>query len=79
VFSQLGARTLLVDADLRKPRQHKIFGLPEGQGPVEPARRPLRAHRHLPGPGMNRLSVLPAGPLPPNPQELLSRRCSTPS
>jgi protein-tyrosine kinase len=28
VFSQLGARTLLVDADLRKPRQAQIFGLP---------------------------------------------------
>src|SRR6476620_4567631 len=32
VFSQLGARTLLLDADLRKPRQHQIFALPEGQG-----------------------------------------------
>ena len=59
VFSQLGARTLLVDADLRKPRQHLIFALPEGQG----------LSTILSG----RLSVLPAGPLPPNPQELLSR------
>ena len=32
VFSQLGARTLLVDADLRSPRQHEIFGLPQGHG-----------------------------------------------
>src|SRR3954463_14779771 len=32
VFSQLGARTLLVDAALRKPRQHLIFGMSEGHG-----------------------------------------------
>ena len=28
LFSQLGKRTLLIDADLRRPRQHRIFGLP---------------------------------------------------
>ena len=32
VFSQLGARTLLVDADLRKPRQHELFHLPNKLG-----------------------------------------------
>ena len=73
VFSQLGARTLLVDADMRKPRQHEIFGLPETHGlsTVLSGRSDHKAT--FPVPGMNRLSVLPAGPLPPNPQELLSR------
>src|SRR3712207_7109231 len=28
LFSQMGKRTLVIDADLRKPRQHRIFGLP---------------------------------------------------
>ncbi|HET7362570.1 MAG TPA: chain length determinant protein tyrosine kinase EpsG, partial [Burkholderiales bacterium] len=32
VFSQLGSRTLLVDADLRNPRQHRIFGLDNRTG-----------------------------------------------
>jgi protein-tyrosine kinase len=73
VFSQLGARTLLVDADLRKPRQHQVFALPEGQGlsTILSGRTDHKAN--FPVPGMTRLSVLPAGPLPPNPQELLSR------
>ena len=73
VFSQLGARTLLVDADLRKPRQHAIFALPEGQG-LSTILSGRSDHKGtFPVPGMSRLSVLPAGPLPPNPQELLSR------
>jgi protein-tyrosine kinase len=73
VFSQLGARTLLMDADLRKPRQHKIFGLPQGNGlSTLLAGRVDHSSTHSIA-GLTRLSVLPAGPLPPNPQELLSR------
>ena len=73
VFSQLGARTLLVDADLRKPRQHKIFGLPGGHGLSALLSGRAEQTAIFPVPGLNRLSVLPAGALPPNPQELLSR------
>ena len=73
VFSQLGARTLLVDADLRNPRQHLIFALPEGQGLSTILSGRSEHKATFPVPGMTRLSVLPAGPLPPNPQELLSR------
>jgi chain length determinant protein tyrosine kinase EpsG len=72
-FSQLGARTLLVDADMRNARQHRIFGLPEMQG-LSTLLAGRSDHKStFPVPGMSRLSVLPAGPLPPNPQELLSR------
>jgi protein-tyrosine kinase len=73
VFSQLGARTLLVDADLRNPRQHHIFGLPESQGLSTLLAGRADHKATFPVPGLNRMSVLPAGPLPPNPQELLSR------
>jgi chain length determinant protein tyrosine kinase EpsG len=72
-FSQLGARTLLVDADMRNARQHRIFGLPDVQG-LSTLLAARSDHKStFPVPGMTRLSVLPAGPLPPNPQELLSR------
>ena len=73
VFSQLGARTLRVDADMRKPRQHKIFGLPSGHGLSSLLSGRAEQTATFPIPGLTRLSVLPAGALPPNPQELLSR------
>ncbi len=72
-FSQLGARTLLVDADMRNARQHRIFGLPETQGLSTLLSGRSDHKATFPVPGMSKLSVLPAGPLPPNPQELLSR------
>ena len=73
VFSQLGARTVLVDADLRAPRQHEIFGLPPGHGLSTLLSGRGENKVTFPVHGLDRLSVLPAGPLPPNPQELLSR------
>lgn len=74
VFSQLGAHTLLVDADLRNPRQHELFSLENKQGlsTLLAGRAPLGGII-VPIPGLNNLSVLPAGAVPPNPQELLSR------
>ena len=73
VFSQLSKKTLLVDADMRHPRQHILFNLENraglstllaGRADTEVVERIL--------PLLN-LSVLPAGPVPPNPQELLGR------
>jgi receptor protein-tyrosine kinase len=77
VFSQLGARTLLVDADMRKPRQHKIFGLPGSHGLSALLSGRAEQTATYPIAGLSRLSVLPAGALPPNPQELLSRMSFT--
>jgi receptor protein-tyrosine kinase len=77
VFSQLGARTLLVDADMRQPRQHRIFGLPGGHGLSALLSGRAEQTATFPIPGLTRLSVLPAGALPPNPQELLSRMAFT--
>ena len=73
VFAQLGHRTLLVDADMRFSHQHRLFGLSDriGLSAVLSGRSNLDAAARIPG--MNGLWVLPAGPLPPNPQELLSR------
>src|SRR5438477_7214311 len=73
VFSQLGSRTLVVDADFRAPRQQAIFNVPDrfGLSSVLSGRADLTAA--VPVTGMVGLAVLPAGPLPPNPLELLSR------
>jgi protein-tyrosine kinase len=73
VFAQLGERTLLIDADMRKPRQHELFGIPEtpGLSTVLAGRDQLGAIQQIQH--LGDLSVLPAGPPPPNPVELLDR------
>jgi protein-tyrosine kinase len=72
-FSQLGGRTLLVDADMRSPRQHQVFGLDNGSGlsgilSGRSEKNVIRPVRDLPS-----LFVMPVGTLPPNPTELVER------
>jgi chain length determinant protein tyrosine kinase EpsG len=73
IFSQLGEHTLLIDADLRNPRQHSLFKIGNGNGlsAVLSGRGSPEAVQRIDG--LVDLSVLPAGPTPPNPQELLAR------
>ena len=73
VFSQLGKRTLLVDANLRQPRQHEIFRITEKQGlsDILAGRAGVEVVSKINA--FENLSVLSAGTLPPNPQELVSR------
>ncbi len=74
VFSQLGERTLLIDADLRHPSQHQLFRLPNKLGLSSLlAGRAELAETVIRIPGLIDLSVMPAGATPPNPQELLAR------
>ncbi len=73
VFAQAGERVVLVSCDLRRPRIGAFFGLDEQEGmtSVLLGRRTLE-EAVLPVPGFERLSLLPAGPVPPNPAELLN-------
>jgi protein-tyrosine kinase len=73
VFSQLGERTLLIDADMRQPVQHQLFRLDNrlGLSAVLSGRANGDAIKRITP--LVGLSVLPAGATPPNPQELLSR------
>jgi len=74
VFAQMGKRTLLIDSDMRHPRQHQLFNLNNAVGLsallTGRAGREIVARIHP----QLRLFVLPAGALPPNPQELLGRQ-----
>jgi protein-tyrosine kinase len=74
VFAQMGKRTLLIDSDMRNPRQHLLFNLNNAVGLsallTGRAGREIVARIHP----QLRLFVLPAGTLPPNPQELLGRQ-----
>lgn len=77
VFSQLGARTLLIDANMREPRQHAIFNLKDNAGlsDIIVGRAGLEAVAEIES--IQDLYVLSAGTIPPNPQELLGRASFT--
>jgi capsular exopolysaccharide synthesis family protein len=71
-LAQAGHRTLLLDADFRKPSQHKVFEIDPtvGLSSVIAGHVKLReAVRQTETPG---LYVLPCGPIPPNPSEILN-------
>lgn len=73
VFAQLGTRTLLVDANLRAPRQQEAFALASRQGLSDLLAGRAGLDVIVSVPAFADLSVMPAGTLPPNPQELLAR------
>jgi protein-tyrosine kinase len=73
-FAQLGERTLLIDANLRTPTQHLLFGVEPQYGLVDCIKGGESLEKALTRvPGINCLSLLCAGEPPPNPQELLGR------
>lgn len=74
-IAQAGLHAVVVCTDLRRPRLHELFGLDNSVGftsvlvgavPLSAAVQPVAEQA--------RLSVLPSGPLPPNPSELLASR-----
>lgn len=72
IFAQGGSKTLIIDADLRKPRVHKIFNLDNRKGLTNI----LALHENhkdyiLKGPHSN-LDIITCGAIPPNPSELLA-------
>ncbi|QLG88222.1 polysaccharide biosynthesis tyrosine autokinase [Chitinibacter bivalviorum] len=73
VFSQLGERTLLVDANLREATQHELFGIENRKGlsDILAGRAGLDSVQRITD--FRDLSILSAGTKAPNPQELLSR------
>ncbi|MCL2589699.1 MAG: chain length determinant protein tyrosine kinase EpsG [Betaproteobacteria bacterium] len=73
VFSQLGARTLLIDTDLRDPGLHRLFGISNRNGLSSILGGRATGNVVFKVPSLVDLSVLPSGPTPPNPQELLTR------
>jgi chain length determinant protein tyrosine kinase EpsG len=72
-FSQMGQRTLLIDADLRRGRLHQMFGLSNATGLSSMLNHSFAKGALQRVPGLRNLTVLTRGPNAPNPSELLSR------
>lgn len=72
-LAQVGGRTLLVDADLRGPRQHEMFKLESKTGLSSVLAGHVGADVIQAVPDVPNLFVMPVGIMPPNPLELIER------
>lgn len=70
-LAQSGRSIILVDCDLRKPVQHRIFGK-RNKGVTNILVDESPAEAFLQDTEIDNLRILPSGPIPPNPSELLS-------
>src|SRR5438105_10344375 len=79
ILAQAGSRVLIVDADFRRPSLHHIFGfLPNGKKTLPGLSNLIVGNASLQDvvlpSGFSRVALVPAGIVPPNPNELLSSR-----
>jgi succinoglycan biosynthesis transport protein ExoP len=70
-FAQAGQRVLLIDADMRRPRVHEVFGRRQEPGLSNVMVGNAKASQSVHKTGVPGLWVMAAGHLPPNPAELL--------
>ena len=71
MFAQTGARVLLIDGDLRKPRCHRVLALENSAGLTEVLTGTCEVQDVIRTTVVDGLSFMSAGSLPPNPTELL--------
>ncbi|MCC5464136.1 CpsD/CapB family tyrosine-protein kinase [Pelosinus baikalensis] len=69
-LAQSGKKVILVDCDLRKPVQHKIFGK-KNRGVTNILVEEIETDRFIQETQVENLRLLTSGPIPPNPSELL--------
>lgn len=72
-FSHLGRHTLLIDANMRSPGLHRLFGIDQSPGLSSILSRRLETNVVHPSHDVQGLFLLAAGPVPPNPLELLQQ------
>jgi capsular exopolysaccharide synthesis family protein len=71
-IAQSGKRVLLIDADCRRPRQHKVFNIPARAGLASVIGGQDEPGRVIQETAVSGLWLMPCGPIPPNPAELLT-------
>jgi len=70
-LTQSGARTLIIDGDMRKPRLHQVFGLGPVPGLSSFLTGSARLQEVIHSSTVENLFVIPCGAVPPNPAELI--------
>lgn len=70
-LAQMGASVLIIDCDLRRPTTHKVLGVDTGQGLSTFLSRDVALEDLIQKLPIANLSLLPCGPVPPNPAELI--------
>jgi len=73
-FAEIGRRTLIVDTDLRKPVQHKIFSTEKKPGLTDYLVGDVSLEQVVYDVGVENLKFIPVGKNPPNPAEILSSK-----
>ena len=74
-FAQAGKRTLLIDCDLRKGRQHKLFKIAGRKGLSNLLINEVEEYpKYIAQSKIENLFILPRGTYPPNPSELLNSK-----
>src|SRR5215211_5185279 len=73
VLAQAGKNTLILDCDFRKPVIHRLFSFRNIRGVVDALAGERKLQENWKEP-MEGLKVVPVGPVPPNPTELLGTR-----
>ncbi len=91
-YSQEGKRVLIIDADLRRGRQHEIFGVMNvasggysnlilgyqfEEMAITQQREFFDINDYIKKTGVNNVDLIPNGPTPPNPVELLASRSNS--
>ncbi len=71
-IAQSGKQTILIDADFRRPRLHKVFAVPSEKGFASVIMGQCELRDAIQPTVIPGLSLLPCGPIPPNPAELLT-------
>ena len=76
-WAQTGQQVILVGCDLRKPVLHHIFPIPNAPGLTSLLTGQSELDEVILDSGIDNLKLIPSGPIPPNPAELLQSKAMT--
>jgi len=74
ILAEIGRRTLIIDTDLRKPVQHKLFNIDKRPGLTNYLVGEITLEQAIQDVGIENLKVIPIGKNPPNPAEILASK-----